>query len=250
MIDLMIDGFITLRYDECLFAIRDLRDCLPYYEIFFAGEYPLSIRKGDIVLDLGAHIGFFTVYAAKRAKRVIAVEPLPRNFYNLRFNVMLNKLDNVILVNKAIAEKTGYGYFTKDFLSSHLSNHGIPCSTTTIDELLEELGLLPDVVKIDIEGAEVYCTNSRRLVEAREICIEAHGTQDLIERWLKSHKYICSRHYYNPIQIAKTVLSSSRANYQSLKLFLRCLSSLLINPISHPSHIGNIWIVYGKKYIK
>ncbi len=238
---------IVLRYDKCLFISQDIRDCLPYYEIFFAKEYPLTIRRGDIVLDLGAHIGFFTVHAARLAEKVVAVEPLPRNFLTLRMNVMLNHLDNVFLVNKAIADRTGHSYLTKGFLSSHLSSRGVPCRTTTVDELLEELGLVPDVVKIDIEGAEVYCTYSRRLVEAREICVETHGTRSLIEGWLKSNGYICSRHYYNPILIAKELFSNLRTDLSTSKLLLRCLLSLIINLISSSSYFGNIQVIYGKK---
>jgi FkbM family methyltransferase len=245
----MKHGLITLRYDKCLLISRDFRDCFPYYEIFLAREYPLSIRRGDVVLDLGAHIGFFTVYAARRAGKVIAVEPLPRNFHNLEVNVRLNKLDNVILVNKAIAQRTGYSHLTQDSLSSHLSERGVPCRTTTIDELLEELGLTPDVVKVDIEGAEVYCTGSRRLVEAREICVETHGTQDLIENWLKSHNYSCSSYFYSPMRIAKEVVSNLRTNLSAYKLFLRCLLSFILNPEFPHNHLGNIQIVYGRKHI-
>lgn len=244
----MHNKFITLRYDKCLFILQDIRDLFPYYEIFFKNEYPLSIRKGDIVLDLGAHIGFFTVYAAKRAGKVIAVEPLPRNFFTLKKNVMLNHLDNVTLVNKAIADRTGYSHLTQEFLSSHLSKSGIPCRTITVDELLEELGVVPDVVKIDIEGAEVYCTESRRLAEAREICIETHGTHDLIERWLKSQNYSCSSYYYNPILIIEDILAQFRTDIASSKLLLRFLLSFIINFISSSNHFGNIKIIYGKKF--
>lgn len=245
----LMDRSITLRHDGCLFISQDMRDCLPYYEIFFTGEYPLIIREGDIVLDLGAHIGFFTVYAAKRARKVIAVEPLPRNFLNLRRNVKLNRLENVILVNKAIAGRSGYGYLTQKFLSSHLSSRGIPCRTTTVDELLEELGVVPDVVKIDIEGAEAYCTGSRWLVKAREICVETHGTQDVIEKWLKKHNYSCSIYHYNPIKITKEVLTNLRKNFSDSKILLKCLLNLLVSFTSFSNNFGKIQIIYGKKYV-
>lgn len=244
-----MDRFITLRHDGFLFISEDVRDCFPYYEIFFAGEYPLIIREGDTVLDLGAHIGFFTVYAARRARKVIAVEPLPRNFLNLRRNVKLNRLENVVLVNKAIAGRSGYGHLTQEFLSSHLSSRGIPCRTTTVDELLEELGVVPDVVKIDIEGAEAYCIGSRRLVKAREICVETHGTQDLIEKWLKNHNYSCSIYHYNPIKITKEVITKVRKNFSTSNTLLKCMLSLLVSPTSFSNNFGKIRIIYGKKIV-
>ncbi|ACR41616.1 class I SAM-dependent methyltransferase [Saccharolobus islandicus] len=49
-----------------------------YYATFIAGEWDfLKVKKEDIVLDAGAFIGDFTVKVARKAKEVVAVEPLP-----------------------------------------------------------------------------------------------------------------------------------------------------------------------------
>ncbi len=79
-----------------------------YYATFIAGEWDfLKVKKDDVVLDAGAFIGDFTVKVAKKAKEVVAVEPLPWAFQLLKKNVEMNELKNVVLVNKALYDVDG-----------------------------------------------------------------------------------------------------------------------------------------------
>ena len=67
-----------------------------------------SLRPGDVVLDLGAHVGTFAIYAAKQVGptgRVIAFEPSGNNFRLLEQNVLLNGLDNVDLLNRGVWDR-------------------------------------------------------------------------------------------------------------------------------------------------
>mgnify|MGYP000689842134 CR=1 FL=1 len=55
------------------------------------------------MVDVGAYIGKYTIFACKRAEKVIAIEPIPVNFAVLKQNVRLNFCESkVFLVNKAI----------------------------------------------------------------------------------------------------------------------------------------------------
>src|SRR3989344_2665787 len=66
------------------------------------------LKKGDVFVDVGAHIGYFTLLASKivgPVGRVYAFEPNTNNFKLLQKNVKRNKLNNVICINKAIADK-------------------------------------------------------------------------------------------------------------------------------------------------
>src|SRR5262245_13382224 len=69
-----------------------------------------NICRGDWVIDVGANIGYYTLLFAQKVGqrgRVFAFEPDPENFELLEHNVRQNGYDNVVLVNKAVAEKTG-----------------------------------------------------------------------------------------------------------------------------------------------
>lgn len=80
--------------------------------LFFADEYyPVRSRKDDVVLDVGANIGIFTLKVAKNVKRVISVKPEPQNFSILSKNIAANYLSNVTLLNLAVSDKEEVVHF-------------------------------------------------------------------------------------------------------------------------------------------
>jgi len=173
-----------LRIQRLTFVIpKEREDFWPYYGVFFADEYePLlrNIRHSDIVIDAGAHVGFFTVPAALKAKEVIAVEPAPDSFKVLAKNIKLNGLNNVILINKALSDYEGIGYMSGKGLSATLSRAGtLMVKVTTIDALLKSLRIdHVDVIKMDIEGSEVRALKGRFLDRVRIIVVETHGDRN------------------------------------------------------------------------
>lgn len=69
-----------------------------------------ALPEGSSVIDIGAHIGYYALIAAHRLRRangmVCAFEPHPANFSDLQRNQILNSLDNLIPVQKAVADRT------------------------------------------------------------------------------------------------------------------------------------------------
>ena len=68
------------------------------------------VKKGDVDLDLGANIGYYTLIFAKivgKNGKVFAFEPDLTNFTLLKKNVEINGYKNVVLINKAVSDKTG-----------------------------------------------------------------------------------------------------------------------------------------------
>jgi len=137
------------------------------------------VRKGDIFIDVGAHVGAYTLPVAKiigpRGK-VIALEPSPFTFQILKRNVQLNRLNNVYLINKgAYSIRTHMNFYYDLRMTGHSSldqkwflKQGLPkrfCKTlkkeievAPLDEIIEELGLFNETIrllKIDVEGSEV-----------------------------------------------------------------------------------------------
>src|SRR2546426_8209273 len=66
-----------------------------------------QVAAGDVVVDVGAHIGRYALRAATKASKVIAVEPDPSNFSLLERNVRLNGFSNVVLVPTAFSSRAG-----------------------------------------------------------------------------------------------------------------------------------------------
>lgn len=126
-----------------------------------------GIRKGDVVVDCGAHVGTFTHFAlARGAGKVISVEPSPRNVECLRRNFAKEIAEGRVVVypkgvwNKddvLVLEQVGENS-AADTVVMHQPGaaKGDTVPLTTIDKLVAELGLdRVDYIKMDIEGAEV-----------------------------------------------------------------------------------------------
>lgn len=64
-------------------------------------------RNDDVVIDVGAHVGLFTLKVAKKVKKVVAIEPHPLNYRFLIANITLNGLKNVIPLKLALSSYSG-----------------------------------------------------------------------------------------------------------------------------------------------
>jgi len=124
--------------------------------------YPYEPKSDHVVIDVGAHMGFFTLKIAKNVKKVVAVEPDPVNFKFLAFNVRLNKLeDRVVLHNLALGERDGQAFLDRSgygFGRSKITTEKTDYLTKikTVDNLISEDGLeRVDLIKIDTEGSEL-----------------------------------------------------------------------------------------------
>jgi FkbM family methyltransferase len=134
-----------------------------------------ELKPGDVVYDVGANVGFFSLLASVLvgpAGRVVAFEPLPRNVELLRANLGLNAVANVDIVAAAVAGKAGSTLFAiggSPSMGSMDASRGIEVRVVGLDELVANGEIpLPAAIKMDIEGAE-----SRALSGARNI-LEAH----------------------------------------------------------------------------
>lgn len=112
-LELLEDATVKVN-DVGLFNVRAHTDDL--YVVLPASERPVLdfirsyLRPGDVFVDAGANIGFYTILASTivgRSGKVIAVEMIPETFSRLAAHVELNECDNVVLVNKALADRAG-----------------------------------------------------------------------------------------------------------------------------------------------
>jgi FkbM family methyltransferase len=116
-------------------------------------------RGGDVVFDVGANVGIYTLLFSDRvgpAGQVIAFEPSPGNVVYLEKHLDLNRASNVRVVGEAVSSSVGQARFnTTSSCAGRIESGGdLQVTTTTIDSFVEATGLVPSLMKIDVEGAE------------------------------------------------------------------------------------------------
>ena len=139
------------------------------YEPQTSRLFESQIKPGMVVVDIGAHVGYFTLLAAKcvgSSGTVYALEPEPNNFALLTSNVERNGYYNVLPVQQAVSNFRGPTNLSVSNLdngshsiyinSDRPSSGNIIVQATTLDIFLEELGWPTiDFVKVDVEGGEM-----------------------------------------------------------------------------------------------
>jgi FkbM family methyltransferase len=125
----------------------------------------VPITRDAIVVDVGAHIGSFSILVARSAYKVLAFEPEPTNYQMLKRNVELNHLENMSIFEMAVSGRSGYhDIYTYQGGSSadySLYKRGITnikagrIPTISVEDIFKREGLPRiDFLKLDCEGAE------------------------------------------------------------------------------------------------
>ncbi len=166
-----------------------------FYTVFLKGEYDsleqFKIREEDIIIDIGAHLGFFTIKAAKIASSgtVYAFEPFSMHYTLLKENILSNKIRNVKFYNQAITDRAGEltFYYTKHSDPGDTSLFKINPSEKTYEEKVKSISLQDffkqekiencDFLKLDCEGAEysiLMTADDSSLAKIQKIAMEWH----------------------------------------------------------------------------
>jgi FkbM family methyltransferase len=143
------------------------------------------VNEQSVVLDIGAHLGYFTCVAAKLAPHgeTHAFEVDPKCISLIHRNVALNKLTNVTVNHAAVSNHDGLEKIPvlehpNPRLSIETNAGGfIEVKAIRIDDYVSENNLSPDFVKIDVEGAEWKVLNGmKETLDRREIVllVEVH----------------------------------------------------------------------------
>jgi len=150
-----------LRGKRWIVGASDHGCWLGSYEYEKQNIFIKTVEKGYVVYDIGAHVGFYTLLSSVLvgAKgRVIAFEPVQFNLEYLKRHVEINNCTNVEVLPYAVSDISGFDRFSLSSSSStgHLCENGeIEVQTVTVDEIICSKGIpRPDVIKIDVEGAE------------------------------------------------------------------------------------------------
>lgn len=195
-------------------------DHVPIIEVFLNEEYG-SVPNDSIVLDLGANIGAFSIYATTTARnvRVYSYEPFPAFGALLRENVGLNRQENAVCCfEQAVAGKSGsrplqlteQGFFFPTLVRTATGPAGgneMAAECITLARIIDDNDLPRiDLLKMDCEGAEyeiLYATPAVQLKKIRELRMEYHNLEspehqlEALERFLTGHGFTITQRREN-----------------------------------------------------
>jgi FkbM family methyltransferase len=129
-----------------------------------------ELFPGSVVCDIGANSGIYTVLACRAvgpSGHVFSFEPAPQNLSYLNRNIRVNRYSNCTVIPKAVSNLDGTVSFDPgiDPCVGKISTDGVlrvPC--TSLDAYFSEQRPLPQLLKIDVEGAEYEVLDGARCV--------------------------------------------------------------------------------------
>ncbi len=164
-----VDGFPLIMHP----SMKGLSELLLSYGVHepVSSEYYLrSLVPGDVIIDIGANIGYYALraYAAtNRMGRLICFEPVENNFSILQQNT--EKYDSITVYSQAISDTVGRIRFFQSEIpnwGSLIQHDGMmygasyEVDTVTLDAFLEQNpDIIPTVIRMDIEGGEIAAMN-------------------------------------------------------------------------------------------
>jgi FkbM family methyltransferase len=158
-----------------------------------------ELKIGDVVYDIGANVGFYSLFASiivGDTGHVYSFEPFPENLRELRKHLEMNHIKNCTVIGAAVSSADGEAIFdaSHDRCTGHLAVNGsLRVRTIALDGLLLRNEIRPpNLMKIDIEGAEFECLQggSNVIQEFRPVIFLAtHGREihsactELLAKW-------------------------------------------------------------------
>jgi len=182
-------------------------------EIFNKNYQKYKNEKNKIFLDIGANIGRYTILNALRRYKVYAFEPAEPIFKQLKRNVELNNLHNIILIPQGLSDRgdeSEFEYFEgfegssrigiqKDELSKYAKV--LKVRTKKLDDVVKEYDINTDkirLIKIDVEGHEYKVIkggiNTFKRVKNVDITMEIWDSNPNKEKTLKLMKKLGFKH--------------------------------------------------------
>ncbi len=177
-------------------------DLMAFTHVWLLHEYDkpgFEIKNNDVVIDIGAHIGLFALFATQFCKngKIYCFEPVKENFDLLKANLDLNNIKNIVAVNAAVSIRTGIVtiYLNEDEAGHSMHVMGtkqIQVKSLSLQDIFDSNKIERcDFLKIDCEGEEYEIINSLPppyFEKISKMCIEYHFVDtkpDLLQEMIK-----------------------------------------------------------------
>lgn len=163
-------------------------------------EWINKFEKSSVFVDVGANIGLYSLYAAKKGHRVIALEPESLNFACLNLNIKDNNFkDKISAFPIAVNDELKISYLNMHAMKfggsgntfeRKINDHGNQFDSIfsqgsvsfTLDDFLEKTNIVPNYIKIDVDGNELKVIKGMSKViqdeNLKSICIELNPKFD------------------------------------------------------------------------
>lgn len=194
--------FVELRSGHKIFLSSSKHDISTFIVVFCHKDYG-NISDKKIVMDIGANIGMFAMYAINSgAKKVYSFEPNKESFATIQKTISANKLEDKLLAfNLAVSSISGEVlYIPKESSPLNISQKEITNNslydaipTVSINDFMNQNNLdRIDLLKIDCEGAEyeiLPALSEKSIQGIKEIKLEFHGPLAPINNWMKDNNF-------------------------------------------------------------
>lgn len=157
------------------------RIALGKYEPYLSKLIMSGVGKRDVVVDVGANIGYYSLLLGSKALKVYAFEPEKRNFEILKKNIKESGLKNVKAIQKAVGREKGKGSLklSKSNYGDHaIADKGERIEVVALDDVISENERV-SFIKIDVQGWEP------EVFLGAERIIERDGPRIVFEYWSK-----------------------------------------------------------------
>lgn len=188
---------IIIRYHE-----GGLKYGGPRKELFY------NVKKGDVIAEMGAYMGHYTLYLSKKAGnsgKVIAIEPMPDNVSILKRNILSNAIENVVVVPKGVWKQKDEMTFNRrkgdnqsgSLQLSYDNSSELKVEVNSLDNILAEQNIKHvNFMLIQLNGVEIEALEGLIKTKPLNMAIAARYKKDgkdaapLIKEILVSRGYI------------------------------------------------------------
>jgi FkbM family methyltransferase len=183
-------------------------------------EYNYKVKEGDVVAEMGAYMGFYTMYLAEKVGsrgHVIAIEPMPDNLEYLKKNLAYNKIRNVSLVEKGVWNKNMIQTFHQDHHDKQSASLVLKegnrkqfnIEVNTLDTILKKHEVEKvDFMLIQLNGIEPEALEGLQLVQPANMAIAARYKSGGIHPVPRIKELLYSRGYQVVIKNRNYVYAS------------------------------------------
>ncbi len=174
-----------------------------------------TINFGDVFFDVGSNAGYFSLLGSKcvgETGKVISFEPIASNCNTIEGLLIANKVNNVVVETLAVSNDTGKCRFQieNNNANSHMESvelkhqvsnpkNTIEVGSITLDDYISSHGIVPDVIKVDVEGAEKLVLN---------------GSTELLKNF--DAAWIISTHSHDLYKACKFIMKKNGYEVESL----------------------------------